>query len=149
MGPLIRTLLVWLLMLAVPAQAVAAATMAFCGPGHHGGGSSRGHAQTAASPEHTHHEGGAHNAGSASGVTAEPDELGAAAHADSASPNGAHADKQKCSVCAACCSLSAIPSMALAVPVAAFIPPVFSTIVPAVNAVAADGPDRPPRMVLA
>ena len=31
-------MLVWLLVLAVPAQAIAAVTMAFCGPNHHTGG---------------------------------------------------------------------------------------------------------------
>ena len=34
---LIRTLLIWLLALAIPAQGAAASTMAFCGAGHHGG----------------------------------------------------------------------------------------------------------------
>jgi hypothetical protein len=37
----------------------------------------------------------------------------------------------------------------LAVPTPAFSPTVFSTVVPSVDAFAADGPDRPPRHVLA
>ena len=53
MDVLIRTLLIWLLMLAIPAQGVAAAAMAFCGPKHHGGGSAVT-VDRAASPVHAH-----------------------------------------------------------------------------------------------
>jgi hypothetical protein len=37
----------------------------------------------------------------------------------------------------------------LAVPAPVFMPAVFSIVVPSVDAFAADGPDRPPRFVLA
>jgi len=56
MGLLVRTLLIWLLVLAVPAQGAAAATMAFCGPNHHGGESTSTHSETSSNAsEHSHH----------------------------------------------------------------------------------------------
>ena len=54
MGLLVRSLLIWLLVLTVPAQGMAAVTMAFCGPGHAGAASvqSQGKAHAA---DHAHH----------------------------------------------------------------------------------------------
>ena len=53
-----RSLLIWLLVLAVPAQAIAAASMAFCGPDHHPAAAARQQAQVARS-EHAHLAGAA------------------------------------------------------------------------------------------
>ena len=56
----IRTLLIWLLALALPAQAVAAATMAFCGPQHaHEAVAAQPHSATPA--QHAHDEAGGPN----------------------------------------------------------------------------------------
>lgn len=60
-----------------------------------------------------------------------------------------HAAKQKCSACASCCSLGAILTTVPVVPVTDSAPTVFAAVVPTVDAFAADGPDRPPRNVLA
>lgn len=143
MGLLIRTLLIWLLLLAVPAQGVAAATMAFCGPNHHGGGAAA-QMNVAAPGGHAHH-----------GVDDAADHLHPAAQADenpsasAASGKVVDATKHKCSVCASCCSVGAILSSVLAVPAPAATPTVFSAVVPSVGTFAADGPDRPPRFDLA
>ena len=147
MGLLIRTLLIWLLVLAVPAQGAAAATMAFCGPNHHGAGATT-HATSAPHAEHAQH---GSDAGSAAHQhKAAPDEADDSASASSVEPAKlVHGDKQKCSACASCCSFGAILSTVLAVPAPAVTPTVFSTVVPTVDAFAADGPERPPRIVLA
>lgn len=143
MGLLIRTLLVWLLVLAVPAQGAAAATMASCGPNHHGGAAAS-HAEQMTPAEHVH------PLAPAQGIHGDHDKA-AAAQADSADVGGSavHADKQKCSACASCCSIGALLSSVLAVPAPALSPTVFSVVAPTVDAVAVDGPDRPPRIVLA
>ena len=146
MGLLIRTLFVWLLVLAVPVQGAAAATMAFCSPSHHGGVAAEqmqsvgpadhAHHTASAASEHAHHQGAA----SVDEVSSTP--------ADSPSAFS-QASKHKCSACASCCSLGTILNAGLVVPTPAFSPTVFSTVVASVDALAADGPDRPPRHVLA
>ena len=59
------------------------------------------------------------------------------------------AAKQKCSACASCCSLGAILTTVPVVPATDSAPTVFTIFVPTVDAFAVDGPDRPPRNVLA
>jgi hypothetical protein len=142
---LVRTLLIWLLTLALPVQAVTAATMALCGPDHHGGaGSSLAQAATAGG--HAHHVDAAHHAHDAAQHGG-----GHSAHATPEAPpsKAAPGDSSKCSACASCCSLAALPCMALAVPEPVFMTTVFSVVVPGVGAFAADGPERPPRTSLA
>ena len=143
MSLVVRALLIWLLVLAVPAQGAAAATMAFCGPNHHGGGPARVEAVATVS-EHSHHSGAeaAHDL--------EADASAEAAVADDASSmlKASQAAKQKCSVCASCCSLGAILTTVPVVPATDSAPTVFTTVAPTVDAFAADGPDRPPRIVL-
>lgn len=60
-----------------------------------------------------------------------------------------HADTHKCSACASCCSVGAILNTVLTVPAPELTPTVFSAVVTTVDAFATDGPDRPPRIVLA
>ena len=146
MGLLIRALFIWLLVLAVPAQGAAAATMAFCGPNHHGGGAAAQMQATAptdpapndgvAATDHDHPQ-----------AAAVADEDSSASMASVASAKGSHASKHKCSACASCCSVGVILSSVLAVPVPVFTPTVFSAVVPSVDTFAAEGPDRPPRIV--
>ena len=146
MGFLVRTLLIWLLVLAVPAQGAAAATMAFCGPNHHGGGSPRAEV-SATSSEHSHH--GDAMAGHELDATADAAAVVASADEVSVVVKASQAAKQKCSVCASCCSLGAILTTVPVVPATDSAPTVFTTVVPTVGAFAADGPDRPPRYVVA
>lgn len=152
---LIRTLLVWLLVLAVPAQGAAAATMAFCGP-NHPGGAAASRAEQRAPAEHVHPQ--AHPQADAQGSHGDhgDHDKATAARADSADAGSSaapaksvHADNQKCSACASCCSIGAILNSVLAVPAPELTPTVFSVVVPTVDAFAVDGPDRPPRLVLA
>jgi hypothetical protein len=151
MGLLIRTLLSWLLVLAVPAQGAAAATMAFCGPDHHGGAPAiHSHEGTAAAPA-PHHHGEAASGHAGTGKHTMP----AQAHDDgSASGPAATAtqlpdvDQQKCSACASCCSVGAIVSTVVTIAVPAGSPTVFDAVVPTVDPFAVGGPDRPPRIVL-
>lgn len=147
MGLWIRTLFTWLLVLAVPVQGAAAATMAFCGPSHHGGSASAA-MQATASAAHAH-LGGDDSVHQHTPVVAIADE-DSTASTDSAAPaEVSHGSQQKCSVCASCCSLGAILSSVWAVPAPVSSPTVFSTVVASVELFAADGPDRPPRIVLA
>lgn len=143
----IRTLFIWLLVLAVPAQGVAAATMAFCGPNHHGGGASA-QTQTDTSAAHAH-PGGAATDHQHPQAVALADEDSVASADSAASTTLSHAGQQKCSACASCCSLGAMLSSELDVPAPTLGATVFSTVVPSVEAIAAEGPDRPPRFVFA
>lgn len=146
MGLLVRTLLTWLLVLAIPAQGAAAATMAFCGPNHRGVDSASTHSEGSSNAsEHSHH-----------GDAAPAHEVDADAGADAAVADDAsvltkagHAAKQKCSACASCCSLGAILTTVPVIPATDSAPTVFATVVPTFDAFAADGPERPPRNVLA
>ena len=144
MGLLFRTLLVWLLVLAVPAQGAAAVTMAFCGP-NHDGGAAASHAELMEPAEQAHESGMHGDHGQTAAVQEDSADAG-----DSAAPaKGGHSGKQKCSACASCCSICAMLNSVLAVPVPDLTPTVFSVTVPTVDAFALDGPDRPPRIVLA
>ena len=148
MALLIRTLLVWLLVLAVPAQGAAAATMAFCGPNHHGGATASS-AAPAASAGHEDHHGTAEGATGHHDMSSQANEDDAALASPATFSQGKHTVQHKCSACASCCSLGALLSPMPAVPVPAVAPTVFDAVVPTVSAFAADGPDRPPRIVLA
>ena len=148
MSLLIRALLIWLLVVAVPAQGAAAATMAFCGPNHHGGGAAF-QTQHAGAADHTHHVGAAATDHEHPLAAAPADDAPAASTVSIASANDSDGSKRTCSACASCCSVAAILSSVLAVPAPVFTPTVFSAVVPSVDTFAADGLDRPPRTVLA
>jgi hypothetical protein len=147
MGLFIRALLIWLLVLLVPAQGAAAATMAFCGPNHHSGGAAV--QMQSAAVDHAHPDGDAATGHEHHQVAAQADEDSSASANSAASAKLSDASKHKCSACAACCSVSAILSSVPAVPAPVVTPTVFSAVVPSVDTLAADGPDRPPRIVLA
>lgn len=139
-----RTALMWLLLLALPMQGFAAATMLNCGPNHHrmlagaavesakdDGHAAVGHDQHAMSMTDDRHEkasdGGANDL-----------------------PSAHHLDKLmkfKCSACAACCVGAALPTAALVI---ASIPPAMTTAAfvytPHVDFLST-GLDRPPRLL--
>ena len=141
---MVRTLLIWLLALALPAQGVMAATMVFCGPDH------RDQASAAAA---AHDAGVAHDAqhfNSQPDPAAQDSHAGEAAADETAAPDKfAQSEMQKCSVCAACCSAAAIhdtlPKLTAIAPAAVD----FAALEAVVEPLASDGPDRPPRHVLA
>jgi hypothetical protein len=120
-----------LLLLALPLQGLAAATMVFCAPGHHG-------SSAAAGEEHAHHA-----SEHASMPASSPD------HADSEAPaKHLRAGTMKCSACASC-FFTAVPSAALVFEPPEFGPATFVALVPVVAPFIAAGPDRPPRSFLA
>lgn len=148
MSLLIRTLLIWLLVLAVPAQGAAAATMAYCGPNHHGSEVAT-RALPSAAPAHAHHGSEARTAHEHLDAALQADADGSPSTRAAASAKSVQSDQHKCSACASCCSVGAILDTVLVVPAPVAAPTLFSVVVPTVDAFAADGPDRPPRLVLA
>ena len=145
MSLFVRTLLIWLLVLAVSAQGAAAATMAFCGPDHHGSVAKK--VLSAAPAKHAHRDSAAVTPDAHDGVTAAADEHLPASASFAAAAKASDPGTHKCSACASCCSVGAILSAAVAVPAPVFTPTAFPTVAPCVDTFAADGPDRPPRIV--
>lgn len=141
-------LVIWLLVLAVPAQAAAAATMAFCGPDHDIGGMVTPSWQVAAA-DHAHPGSADQTPQGHHSVAVQADEYAAAETAAAVPATLALADTHKCSACASCCSVSALFHTLPAVPAALIGAPVFVAAAPAVGPFATDGPDRPPRAILA
>lgn len=143
---LVRTLLVWLLVLAVPAQGAAAATMAFCGPSHHGvekviaseHGAMVGHLHGISDVQAHHHP-----------AAELADVVQTASMDESAAPGLTPADAHKCSACAACCLAGALLGAMPRVVAAEVGPTSFDVVVTSVPRFTTGGPDRPPRVVLA
>ena len=129
----LKLMLVWLIALALPVQALASATMLHCGPGHQ-----RVHAAQMSTSRDVvaHHDHSQHQA--ASGQQ----------HGGGKTTPLADLGKYKCSACAACGSGCALPSSMPVITAPEFGAAVFLAVVPAVEAFAVDGPDRPPRSVL-
>jgi len=134
----VRPLWIWLLALALPLQALAAATMMHCGahPSPHA---------HASATQPAHH---AHDASSHGPVHAHGHDGGATADHHHPASDGANSLLHKCSACASCCIGLALPSADVAAPgplkaTGADLPP------PATPAVAfvTGGPDRPPRTI--
>lgn len=153
-----RATLVWLMMLAIPTQGIAAASMVYCGGGHQSlltgseAAAQVGLADAAALQraeprgQSAHSDHGAHDHGASVTHLEEP---GTAADQGSVAGALEPSSKVKCSVCALGCNAAAIVSGPL------FLPPqgVSSALVVAVFEVPAsfftDGPKRPPRSFLA
>lgn len=138
----VRTSLIWLLALAVPAQAVAAATFAFCGPAHQGR-----LVQPGSTPNGRHH----HDAHKAEGPRHQHPALHREAAASPAGEPAAatdrmHADSHKCSACASCCSALALVSVIEMPACPEFAATRFDCVAPPVEKFSAEGPDRPPRV---
>ena len=133
---MIRALLIWFLAVALPVQGAMAATMAFCGPNHH----ERATAAAAphhADPAHAHHAAaGHHDESTPASETATPDKF-------------AQSDLQKCSVCAACCSAAAMHDATPKLPVLEPAHADFASLNAIVEPFSVDGPDRPPRRLVA
>lgn len=124
--------MMWLLAVALPLQGSVAASLRVCGPGH-----DRMAVATAVIAEHDH---AAHH----------HDDAVVSAHDDAAATHDLHKSAQhKCSACAACCVTAALPASTLRFEAAvdAMAPPTPLFLVPV--AFFTDGPDRPPRLLLA
>ncbi|MBT9597588.1 MAG: hypothetical protein IV094_16525 [Vitreoscilla sp.] len=129
MGSTLRALCVWLVMLALPFQGMAAASLRHCGPAHE----APAPAAVAAGHDHAQH----HHASESS-----PSKPGHGAQAVAAKAGS-------CSACAACCAAAAPPASLplLAEPaLAGFEPPALQvSVLPFLTT----GLERPPRAHLA
>lgn len=155
MGLLIRTLLVWLLAVAVPAQGAAHTTMAVCNAHGTATHTLRDAGAAGHLSGHAHVQDPVHRA-AAPAVLAHLALDATAAGAQWPAPAsqhalvvGAHGDTHKCSACASCCSFGLLPSAPEPPPLAEAAATVFAEVVSHVEAVAPDGPERPPRVDLA
>jgi hypothetical protein len=141
-----RSLLIWLLVLAVPAQGLAAATMALCGLNHSGLGPAATLTQAPLS-------GHGHQPGLATASPAAAQAQGPAfAHCEemaaddpSSLPGSDSTSRHSCSVCATCCSVGALPNALLDVPAVAPAVAAFATVLTTAGSVVIDGLERPPR----
>jgi hypothetical protein len=124
----LRRFLLWLLMLAVPWQGIAAATMLLCEPSHH-----RQQAAAAAAVHDHHHAdaGDAHE------------------HPGTHTPGSADVSKSKCSVCASCCPGMALLSAPLTAAVFQQHASYTVFVTTDVETVFIAGPKKPPRAFLA
>ena len=137
----------WLLLLALPLQGWAAASMLNCGPSHH-----RMAGATAPAAVHEgHHQGAAaHHHGDAG-----PGEVDSTAGAPTAAGElGSHHDltqlgKFKCSACAVCSTAAALPVTVLAFEAAPSTGFVAPPLPDATVVFQTGGPERPPRSFLA
>ena len=139
----LRSAVMWLLLLALPLQGFAAATMLNCGPNHH-----RMMAAASAEPDEAHEHTAAvqhhHQMGMAAG-----EHEGASANPSGDAPPLPHLDKLvkfKCNACAVCCTGAAMPTAAFTFEV---FPPAMApaSFVPTAHiGFVTDGPDRPPRL---
>jgi len=161
MGQLLRTVLIWLLALAVPVQGMAAATMLHCGPGHQGAQTAQGKVQLpdvlqalpGGSEVHGHELGHASDPGTVSDIrqNATLPDTADTAQTDNAA-DAAKAVKtasQKCSACAACCGALALPGSAAMPPMIDAARETTALALPIAARVVVDGPERPPRLLRA
>lgn len=141
MKHVIKTLLLWMLLLVLPAQAIATAAKMSCGPNHHATLAEKNVARTHHDANHGDH----HHAENEAAVsdTALPDLADASPSDSSTSVKSAF-----CSACAACCVGAAVvstqmdwsPSFTGTFIPALSPPPSFTGYIPA-------GLERPPRHI--
>jgi hypothetical protein len=144
MSLVVRALLVWLLALAIPVQGAVAVAMRCCGPDHHQGQSvsaEEGHAHDHAMPG-GHAMDTSHDHG-APADAAEQDNSG------DADPHAATLKAGKCSACSSCCTATGLPSRAAALQTVPFDEVLVAFVgTPALEFIT-NGPERPPRPLLA
>lgn len=147
---LVRSVLMWLLAVALPIQGASAVTMLACGPVH----SSVAAAVSGVMPAAADHDHAAHLLDIAADHAAPAEEASSAANGyGEVGPGTAQslhkASKGKCSACASCCSAAFLPTEVVAVRLPAatqFVSPLLPAWVAVFQT---DGPDRPPRLILA
>jgi hypothetical protein len=135
----LRTVLAWLLLLAIPMQAMAAASMLYCGPAAKAAMRLQ---QAAGAQQHKHH----HGEGAAAGHHESHAGHHTAAPADSKAADGSLPDSShKCGVCAACCHSIAIAQMPQVIAVST-APQAIRDEPPApMHSRPSPVPDKPPR----
>ena len=140
---LFKTLLIWIVMLAIPAQGMAASTMLLCGPSHHR------MQQALSETEHDAHEHPAPEAMEASQHEHASSQADTSPHDAKQGGQLAELGKYKCSACASCCSAAAILQAFPVVATVATVTQAFVSPLSSVFAFVTDGPDRPPRPLFA
>lgn len=142
----LRFFLLWVMMLAIPIQGIAASAMLHCGPNH---------AEQAAfytAVDHGQHghagQSGAHEDkdGTAAGLSSAAS--GDDADSDSRSTDVTKLGKFKCSACASCCSAVAILHSVAAISVVEIVFDRDASPVADRPGFVTDGPERPPRIAL-
>ncbi|MBY0365787.1 MAG: hypothetical protein K2X12_06055 [Burkholderiaceae bacterium] len=152
----------WLLALALPMQGWASASMLCCGPDHHhvsiGAASvvqstaapsgslpdslspAGGEGHEARGHHHAGHDHPADDHAANGGSSSQPNDEHGGGHHDLSKPG-----KTKCSVCASCCTIAALPSRTLIIDEAVPIQGVMAWTSQAPIAFLTSGPERPPR----
>jgi len=162
MGFLLRTVLIWLVALAVPAHGMTAATMLHCGPAHHGAQAAKLEFQ--ALPDALHmapgedaaHRHASHHAPDPS-MASDPGQnviLPDASGAEQADQGiedvkVAKVTYQKCSACASCCAGLALSGTAIILPTIEAIYEITTWSSSMATSVVVNGPERPPRILRA
>jgi len=151
-----RAFLVWVMVIAMPMQGLAASAMLFCGPSHER--MMRGLAIDAPAPAHAapgHASRQGHDHAAPGHAHAMPGDAAAghfAAHGDDGDDGGGlspHLGKFSCSACAACCAMLALPASFSPPGVVAAAHPMPASSSAAVPSLPPDGLERPPRAILA
>jgi hypothetical protein len=132
--------LTWLVIVALPVQAMAANIMSHCGPQH--GGADANHPRSA---DHHHADGGSHSHGPGNSETVHQAH-GHVGHANAGAPD--LTDFAKCSACASCCVGVALPVTSRSVVIEPpHVSPLLSPVESAPESIVS-GPERPPRFSL-
>ncbi len=138
----LKLLVVWLIAIALPVQGMAGVTMAHCGSSDE---------RMGAAMQATQHRHADQDVGAAQHHDADTPGVAKLAGHDTATQTKTQTGKlsdqaqYKCSSCASCCAGSALPSATPHLPQVKAAPAVFAEELVTVDAIASDGPDRPPR----
>lgn len=162
MRRVIHALLVWVMVIAMPLQGLAATAMGRCGPAHPAGGAAHAHAHAHAAVQapaqvsragHDDHHAPLGDAHHDHATAAAVDVPHASAHPAFERPGEAgdssHASPHVCSICASCCTAFPLPARFVMLGVSRPAHAVQASPVVPVASPALDGLDRPPRTDLA
>ena len=140
----IRIAVMWLLAAAIPLQGFAAVTVHRCAANHHQRAAAAPafvHADPVAHPHAGHHPAGA--------TLSDPQEGDDSAQTVEAKDGVQQSAKGSCSLCASCCTAAALPATIVAFDAAVFVEPLTAAPGGSVAPFLTDGPERPPRSLLA
>lgn len=141
----VRSLLIWLMVLAVPVQAIAASGMQHCGPAHQ---SMQAGLTASSANEHDQAQDGAPHE-HAQAVTDSDDQQTGDEVSDATLKAGALGDDYTCSACANCCSAVGLPSAVVRTPEPPIAARASALSASALLSFVPGGLDRPPRAILA
>ena len=139
----IRIAVLWILAAAIPAQGFAAVTVHRCAASHQRSAAQSAfvHADSVAHAHASHHHAGA--------TASDPHDGDGSVKAVKAKDSAQSLSKGSCSLCATCCTAAALPATIVAFDATAFVEPLSAAVVSSVAVFLTDGPERPPRFLLA